>query len=85
MAEEMYEPMDMDDFDGGEDGPSLRQVLLRGAPYAVFDDQNGEAVPSWSAPVNANVSGVASGPEGAQLPLSFIGYADDPDVTGEGY
>lgn len=83
MAEKYDDQAGMD-FDDGEQALTLRQVLLRGAPYAVFD-QNGEAVPSWSAPVNANVSGVVSGPEGAQLPLYFSCYPYDPDVTGEGY
>lgn len=73
--EDYDDQMDMD----FEQGPSLRQVLNNGATYAVFDE-DGNAVPSWSAPANLNVSGVVSGAEGAALPISFVGVASDPDL-----
>ncbi len=71
MAEDFYDQAG-EDFDGGEDGPDLRQVLRNGSPYAVFDE-NGEAMPSQSAPVNSNVWGSTSNPWG-------VGVALDPDL-----
>lgn len=77
MAEEF--DGQVEDFDDGEDGPDLRQVLRNGAPYGVFNE-DGEAIPSWSAPSSSNIWGVVTGAEGHQLPLSFTGFADDEDI-----
>ncbi len=71
MAEEYYDDQAGMDFDG-EQGPSMRQVLRNGAPHAVLDD-DGNAMPSWSAPVNADRWGVSN--------RWNVGIATDSDIA----